>query len=77
MVLRIKGDGKRYQFRLKADQKDYYSYISYFDTTGEWEDLKIPLSSLYAVFRGRRLNLPGFTRKPVSRSKGESILRHL
>lgn len=61
LSLRIKGDGKRYQFRLKASEKDYYSYVCYFDTTGAWQDLKLPLGSLYAVFRGRRLNMPDFT----------------
>ncbi|MDM9631559.1 CIA30 family protein [Robiginitalea aurantiaca] len=60
LVLRIKGDGKRYQFRIKANKQDYYSYVSYFDTSGEWQDVKLPLNTMYAVFRGSRLNLPDF-----------------
>ena len=27
VVLRVKGDGKSYQFRVKANSSDYYSYI--------------------------------------------------
>ena len=37
-----------------------YSYVSYFDTSGEWQDVKLPLNTMYAVFRGSRLNLPDF-----------------
>jgi hypothetical protein len=59
--LKVKGDGQRYQFRIKANRKDYYSYISYFETTGEWQVLKLPLDSMYPVFRGRRLDMPHFS----------------
>jgi hypothetical protein len=62
IVLRVKGDGKRYQFRLKSSLQDFYSYVSYFETTGEWQQIKIPLDAMYAVFRGRRLDLPNFAR---------------
>jgi hypothetical protein len=61
--LKVKGDGQRYQFRVKSSRKDYYSYISYFETTGEWQVLKLPLDSMYAVFRGRRLDMPDFSGK--------------
>jgi hypothetical protein len=60
-VIRLKGDGKRYQFRVKANRRDYYSYISYFQTSGEWEEIEIPLDQMYASFRGRTLNMPNFS----------------
>ena len=31
-----------------------------FITSGEWETIKIPLKSMYASFRGRRLNMDDF-----------------
>ena len=31
--LRIKGDGNKYQFRVKDNIRQYYSYITYFDTS--------------------------------------------
>ena len=37
VAIRLKGDGKRYQFRLKADVYDRHSYIQYFETSGEWQ----------------------------------------
>lgn len=61
IILKVKGDGQRYQFRIKSSRNDYYSFISYFETTGEWQLLKLPLDSMYAVFRGRRLDLPDFS----------------
>ena len=63
LVLRVKGDGKRYQFRIRARKSDYYSYIHYFETTGEWEEITLPLRDFYPTFRGRKLNLPNFTSK--------------
>lgn len=60
VVLRIKGDGKRYQFRVKTSTRDRYSYISYFTTTGDWQTIEIPLSKMYPAFRGRKLDLPNY-----------------
>ena len=58
--LRVKGDGKNYQLRIKANDRDFYSYITTFETSGQWEYIQIPLKSLYPSFRGRKLNLPNF-----------------
>jgi hypothetical protein len=63
--LKVKGDGKRYQFRIREGQADYYSYIQYFETSGEWQTIVIPLDSFYPVFRGRKLNLPNFRGKSL------------
>ncbi len=59
-TLRIKGDGKKYQFRIKDDRDNYYSYITYFDTTKEWKDITINLTDMYPSFRGRVLNFPNY-----------------
>ena len=59
--LRVKGDGKNYQFRIKAKTRDYYSYITSFETTGKWEEIEIKLKDLYPSFRGRKLDLPNFS----------------
>jgi len=59
-VLRVKGDGKRYQFRIKTDLSDNYSFIQYFETNGEWQTVKIPLDEMYAVYRGRNVDRPNF-----------------
>lgn len=61
IVLRLKGDGKTYQLRVKSSSKDYHSFKIEFDTSGEWEELKIPLNSMTPTYRGRRLNRPNFS----------------
>lgn len=58
--IRLKGDGKRYQFRLKHDTTDYASYIQYFETSGEWETIRLPLTDFYPSFRGRKLAMDKF-----------------
>lgn len=65
VVLRIKGDGSQFQFRVKNKLKDRHSYTYDFKTTGEWETIYIPLSDLQARFRGFRLNIPNFNKNII------------
>jgi len=58
--IRLKGDGKKYQFRVKKRQSEYYSYIYEFQTSTEWETIEIPINKLYASFRGITLKLPNY-----------------
>jgi len=60
VVIRLKGDGKRYQFRLKDDPYKRYSYIQYFETSGEWQEVRLPLQDFYPSFRGQKLKMPNF-----------------
>ena len=58
--IRLKGDGKQYQFRVKSKRSNSYSYIYEFQTTNEWQTIEIPITKMYASFRGRTLDLPNF-----------------
>ena len=58
--IKIKGDGKDYQLRIKSNRDDYYSYVFLFKTSGEWETVSIPIKEMYASFRGRKLNMKNF-----------------
>jgi hypothetical protein len=60
IVLRVKGDGKAYEFRLKGEISQYESYVHQFNTTGEWENIKLPINEFYPQFIGRKLNIPNF-----------------
>jgi len=60
VFIRLKGDGKDYQFRIKDKKNNYLSYITTFKTSGKWETITIKLSDLYPSFRGQTLNLPNF-----------------
>lgn len=58
--LRIKGDGKTYQFRVKTSNQDYASYIYEFKTTTDWMTIDVPFELMYPAYRGQRLRQPNF-----------------
>lgn len=60
VVLRVKGDGKRYQLRVKSARNERPSYVAYFQTTGDWQTVEIPFDQLRPTFRGRQLDLPNY-----------------
>ena len=57
-VIRLKGDGRRYQFRVASNPQERHSYVYPFETDGEWQTVEIPLAAMYPQFHGRRLELP-------------------
>jgi len=59
-VLRIKGDGKQYQFRIESGANDRHAYVYPFETTGKWQTVEIPFNKMYPQWRGNRLDLPNF-----------------
>ena len=48
--------GKKYQFRVKQNSDDKYSFVTQFETSGDWEIIEIPLNSLYPTYRGQKIN---------------------
>lgn len=60
IVLKVKGDGKTYQCRLKGDRNQSESYVHEFTTTGEWQTIKLKLKDFYPQYRGRKLNGSNF-----------------
>ncbi len=60
VLLRIKGNSKTFQFRIKESLDQVHSFIQEFQTSGDWETLSIPLESFYPSFRGNTLNMPNF-----------------
>ena len=65
LKVRIKGDGKEYQFRIKHNASDYYSYIKSFSTSGKWQTIELKLGDFYPGFRGRKLDLPNFNKNAI------------
>ncbi len=59
--IRLKGDQKKYQFRVKSSSADQFSFVTTFSTSGEWELIEIPLAEMVPTFRGRSLNRPNFS----------------
>jgi len=60
IILRVKGDGKYYEFRLAGELSQSESYVHKFATSGEWENIKLSISEFYPQYRGRKLNMPNF-----------------
>jgi hypothetical protein len=58
--IRLKGDGNKYQFRVKSNRDDYYSYVNVFQTTSEWHTIEIPMSEMYPTFRARKLDFQNY-----------------
>ena len=64
--IKLKGDGKAYQFRVKDQGNTYYSYVFPAETSGDWETIKIPLKEMKPQFRGRKLNMNNFDKNTIS-----------
>lgn len=60
-VINLKGDGKPFQFRVKSASNTYYSYYFNFETTGQWQKIKIPFNKMTPSFRGRDLDMANFS----------------
>ena len=60
-VIRVKGDGKNYQFRVKSNLNEYHSYKYEFKTNNTWQNIEIQFNQLEPTFRGRMLNMPSFS----------------
>lgn len=59
-VIRVKGDGNRYDFRLRTSRTfDGVAYVASFDTEpGEWQAHTIELADFRAQYRGRVVDAP-------------------
>ncbi len=56
IAAQVKGDGRRYQLRLKTAGTGDLSYRAEFETQpGEWQTVQAPFSSFAPIFRGRVL----------------------
>lgn len=57
LVLRVRGDGKRYGFRIRtSDAFDGVSYQAFIQPTADvWQDIEIAFDEMVPVFRGRKV----------------------
>jgi NADH dehydrogenase [ubiquinone] 1 alpha subcomplex assembly factor 1 len=64
--IRLKGDGKDYRFIVESDPNARHYYVAGFTTNGEWQEIKIPLRTMYPMRRGDRLNIPDYPGQTLS-----------
>ncbi len=65
VVLRVKGDDKQYQLRLKSDESQRYSYVQAFRTNKQEQEIILPLTGFYPAFRGRKLSFGNFSANQI------------
>jgi hypothetical protein len=65
ICIRLKGDMKSYQFRVKDDINNYYSHVKSFPTSGKWENVEIDLVEMHPQFRGRKLDMSNFSSNEI------------
>jgi hypothetical protein len=54
--LRVRGDGRTYQFRLRQDSRfDGVAWRAEFSTNGDWQTVTLTFDEFIPVFRGRRV----------------------
>lgn len=61
IVLKVKGDGKKYQLRIKSKRFQRFWYINTFQTKNEPQEIEIPLKDFYPSYRGYRLDFDNFS----------------
>ena len=66
IILKIYGDNKFYQLRIKNVYNDRHVYIKKFFAKSEWHEIKIPLDTMVPSFRGRKLNMNNFNFRSFS-----------
>ncbi|MGB0770707.1 MAG: CIA30 family protein [Flavobacteriaceae bacterium] len=65
ILLKLKGDGSVFQFRVKRSKYERHSYIFNFKTTGDWETIEIPLEEMTPSFRGFKLDISNFNQDDI------------
>lgn len=66
--LTLRGDGKRYTFRVKSDPEQRHWHQFTFQTSNReaWETICVPFAAMEPYFRGRKLALPPYEGQKVA-----------
>ena len=65
-AIRVKGDGKRYQFIAASAKDDRHHYVYEFQAGNDWRTAVVPLAEMYPVYRGERLDRPNYPGETMS-----------
>lgn len=68
-VIRLKGDGKKFLYIVEAEKNARHYYVAEFGTSGEWQEIRIPLRKMHPVRRGDRLDIPDFPGKTMTQCR--------
>ena len=65
ICIRVFGDNKNYQLRIKSDYYDRHVYSKAFFVKNEWQEISIPLEKMKPQFRGRKLKMSNFKENSI------------
>ena len=60
LSIKVFGDDKDYQIRIKSDYYDRHVYVKSFYAESKWQEILIPLNQMKPQFRGRKLRMKNF-----------------
>lgn len=60
-TLRVKGDGKKYALRVQKTADQEYMHQGSFQTSGDWEVVRVPFDSMSAMHHGEAVDVPNFS----------------
>ena len=63
--IRVFGDDKDYQLRIKSDYYDRHVYVTNFYAERKWQEILIPLDQMKPYFRGRELRMSNFKQNSI------------
>ncbi|MDT0551974.1 CIA30 family protein [Urechidicola vernalis] len=64
--VKLKGDRKNYQFRIKSETFDRHSYVYEFSTDNNWEEIIMPFNHFKPQFRGRKLDMKEYNGESIA-----------
>ena len=65
IFIKVFGDNKEYQLRIKSDYYDRHVYSKSFFAKNEWQEISIPLGEMKPQFRGRKLRMSNFNERSI------------
>ena len=65
IVMHFKGDGKKYQMRIRSNYTDEHHYVFNFKTTGEQQKIVMKLNQFHPEYAGVRLKEPFFNHEEI------------
>ena len=65
LSIKVFGDDKDYQIRIKSDYYDRHVYSKPFFAKNEWQEISIPLGKMKPQFRGRKLRMSNFNERSI------------
>ena len=58
--IRVKGDGETYTLRVQSAEENEYLHEASFPTSGKWETVEVPFSSMKAMHHGEPVDVPNY-----------------